>query len=88
MPAKKIIQLRGLAELEKLEATGGTQTFKYVVERCNLFLGPRRPVVTQVSDVTAPTAIVKATTHFVVVCQLLQGEVAPDYLPRVRQAYI
>ncbi len=88
MQSKKILMLRGLGELEKLEATGTAQTFKYVVERCKLTLGPRRPTVMQVKDPVQPTAIVKGTSHFVVICQLGLDEEAPEYLPRVYLAYI
>ena len=86
--SKKIVLLRGVGELGKLESTGAAQTFKYVVEQCKLVLGPRRAMVMQVRDDTLPTTIVKGTTHYVAICQLHPGEEAPNYLPRVSWAYL
>ena len=88
MQSRRILLLQGLGELEKLEDTGTTQGFKYVVERGKLFLGPRKPTVVQVKDAATPTTIVKSTTQFVAVCQLIGSEVAPAHLPRVRWAYL
>ncbi len=88
MPSRKILLLRGLGELEKLETTGHAQTFKYVVEKCRTQLGPRRPIVFQIKDDEAPTVIVKATTHFVAVCTLQGEDKVPAHLPRVNWAYL
>ena len=88
MQSRRILLIRGLSELEKLESTGATQIFKYVVEQCKIVLGPRKPVVMHIKDENAPTAIVRGTTHMVAICQLTAGETAPAHLPRVNWAYI
>ena len=88
MQRKRIILIKGLGELDKLDSTGSTQTFKYVVDNCKIDLRPRKPMVMQVRDIVRSTVIVKGTTQYVALCQLLEGERAPEFLPRVCWAYI
>lgn len=87
MQSRRILLLRRMDELEKLEDTSTAQTFKYVVERCSIRLG-RKPMVYEVRNGTEDTAIIRGTQQIVAICQLRGGEVAPEELPRVRWAYI
>ena len=87
MKSRKIILVQGLGELAKLEFTGGSQLYNYVVENCHLRFG-RLPMVAATHNGLKKTVIVKATAAVTVVCQLAQNETAPVHLPRVRWAYI
>ena len=84
--SKKIMLVKGLEEFSKLE--GGPATlYNCVVERAFLHVG-RKPLISQTKDTTKPTAIVRATQHFVAVCYLVEGETPPDHLPRVAFTYL
>lgn len=84
--SKKIMMVRGLEEFAKLD-TGPATIYKCVVEQSLLHVG-RKPLISRTKDRNRPTSIVRATTNFVAVCQLLEGEEAPEYLPRVVFTYL
>lgn len=88
MPAKRIMLLDGLSEMQKLDASGGAPVYKYAVERCRVYLGPKKPRVYQVSDRSVTTAIIRTTPQFVAICKLLPDETLPDYLPKVIWSYL
>ncbi len=85
MAVRKILFLKGLSELERLDSSSAPASCRYVVERCRLRL-ERKPMVSQVEDATRPTTIIRVSPQFVAVCQLKKGETAPSHLPKVSWA--
>ena len=86
MASKRILLIQGLKEFVKLDS-GPAPTYKCVVERAVLNVG-RKPLVAQTKNESKPALIVRVTPQCAMLCQLLPGEVAPEYLPRAFFAYL
>lgn len=87
MRSRKILFVKGLGELDKLQVAGN-QLYRYVVQNCHMRLSGRLPMVTSTKNSLEKNVIVQATPSVTVVCQLGTNEIAPEHLPRVQWAYL
>jgi hypothetical protein len=78
--AGKIMHLKGLSEYEKLKDFSAP-VYQCVVEHAHVRL-EKKPAVQETTEKDSFTYIIRATVHFVALCQLAPGEHYPENLPR------
>lgn len=80
----RVLMIKGLDELQKLDATCPKETFRFVVHGCR-YIHRSRMLLSDRPN--AAPVVVKGTPDFVAMCWLKDGEVLPPNLPAVEKVF-